>query len=162
MSLVKNKVKMIIKLFYLSAFLFGCNAGDKEAIIVPKEFKGYIVIIYNQKTGSPSQYNNGKRIYKIPQGGIYKTQLASNEGLKDIPEFYYEEMTKEKQLPSYVEFDKIPPNVVVGFMGARASANKDYEGKQTIEYSLYYVGMKEDIRKAISEAENLDVTAIVN
>jgi hypothetical protein len=161
MNLIKNNIKMI-RLFYLCGLFFGCNPGDNEAVIVPKDFKGYIVIIYNQKTGFPSQYDNGKRIYKIPQEGIYKTQLTSHEGLRDFPEFYYEKIASESQLPSYAEFDKIPPGVVVGFMGTRASANKDYEGKQTIEYSLYYVGTKNDIRNAIIEAENLDITRIAN
>ena len=161
MSLVKNKIEMRI-LLYLSVLFFSCNAGDKEAIIVPKDFKGYIVIIYSQKTGFPSQYDNGKRIYKIPRDGIYKTQLASNNGLRDLPDFYYEKITPERQLPSYAEFDKIPPNVVVGFMGARVSANKDYEGKRLVEYSLYYIGTKDDIRKSIDEAERVDVTTIAN
>jgi hypothetical protein len=161
MSLAKNKLN-VMAIFYLFALFFSCNSGDKEALIVPRDFKGYIVIIYNQKTGSPSQYENGKRIYTIPQSGIYKTQLASNEGLRNLPEFYYEKISSKNELPSYVEFDKIPQNMIVGFMGARGSANKDYEGKQTIEYSLYYVGTKEDIRNAIRKAEDLDMTTIAN
>ena len=47
--------------------LLNCNSGDKEVIVVPKNYKGYVVITYNQKNGVPAKYEDGKRIYEILQ-----------------------------------------------------------------------------------------------
>ncbi len=144
----------------MSLMLLSCNNGDKEIIIVPKNYTGYIVIIYSQKNGKPIKYENGKRIYEIPSNGILKTQFKGNYGLRDFTEYYFEQVNPNNKIPSYVEFDKIPPNVVVGFIGANGNANKDYEGKQTVEYSFYYVGTKADIQKEIEQAEKLDIISL--
>ena len=48
----------------LCLFFFGCNSADEEIIIVPKGFKGNILIIFNQASGVPAQYESGKRVYK--------------------------------------------------------------------------------------------------
>ncbi len=60
--------------FIISLLLFSCNNGDKEVVVLPENYKGYVVIIYNQENGDSAKYENGKRIYKIPLNGILKTQ----------------------------------------------------------------------------------------
>jgi hypothetical protein len=40
--------------------LSGCSFGDGSILIIPKNFKGYIVIIYNQKLGELPNKRVGK------------------------------------------------------------------------------------------------------
>ena len=47
---------MIVISLMLSTMLLNCNSGDKEVMVVPKNCKGYVVIIYNQKNGVPAKY----------------------------------------------------------------------------------------------------------
>ncbi len=154
------KIAMFISLI-MSLMLYSCNSGDKEVLILPKNYSGYIVIIYNQENGVPAKYKDGKRIYEIPPDGILKTQFKGNYGLREFTEYYFEQANPNNKIPSYAEFNKIPPNVIVGLIGANGNANKDYEGKQTVEYSLYYIGTKADIEKAMEQAEKLDIVSLV-
>ncbi len=151
---------MNILLLMIWIMFLGCNNGDKEVIILPKNYRGYVVIIYNQKAGVQAKYENGKRIYEIPSSGILKTQFDGNYGLREFTEYYFEKIAPENKIPSYVEFVKMPSNTIIGFMGATGNANKDYEGKQTVEYTLYYVGTKSDIERAIEQAERLDIVTL--
>lgn len=140
--------------------LLNCNSGDKEVIVVPKNYKGYVVITYNQKNGVPAKCEDGKRIYEIPSNGILKTQFKGNYGARQFTEYYYEKIALQNKFPSYVEFDKIPPTTIVGLIGAVGNANKDPEGKETVEYSVYYIGTKDDIKKGVRQAEKIGVTTL--
>lgn len=151
---MKTNMMMLI---ILVLKLISCNFNDGEIFVLPKNYKGYVVVIFNQKNGSSPKFENGKRLYEIPSSGILKTQFKGNYGLKDIPEYYFEKIADENKIVSYTEYDKIPLNTIVGFIGANGTANKDLEGKKTVEYALFYVGDKNDIRKAIEQAEKLDV-----
>lgn len=153
------KIETIISIIIASLF-YSCNGGDKEVIIVPKNYRGYIVIIYNQKSGEKIKYEDRKRIYEIPSTGILKTQFEANYGLREFTEYYFDKIGDSSKIPSYANFKTIPSNIVVGFIGASGNANKDYEGKKTVEYSLYYIGTKDEIIKAVQQAEKLDIASI--
>jgi hypothetical protein len=150
----------MIMLIILALTIISCNNSDSEVIVLPKNYKGYVVVIFNQKNGSSPKFENGKRLYEIPPSGILKTQFKGNYGLKDFPEFYFEKITLENKIASYTEFDKIPLNTLVGFIGANGTANKDLAGKKTIEYALFYVGDNNDITTAIEQAEKLDIAQL--
>lgn len=153
---------MSILLIIFSTLFYSCATGEKEAIVVPKDYKGYIVIIYNQKNGTPVKYKGEKRIYEIPENGILKTQFKPNDGLHEFTEYYNGRLDVKESIPSFVDFNELPNNdKVVGLKGANGSANKDYEGKETVEFSLYYVGTKENISQAIKQAEKLDILTLV-
>jgi hypothetical protein len=140
--------------------LFGCDNGEQEIIVAPKGYKGYIVIIFNQKDGQPAKYEGKKRVYEIPQSGILKTQFTANYGWREFAEYYYGKIASENRLPSFAKIEKVPADTVGGFMGANGNANKDYEGKETVEYSLYYIGTRSDIERTQEQAEKLDIVKL--
>jgi hypothetical protein len=62
-------------------FLSSCiQRADSERHIIPKGFAGLEIIIYDQKDGSPAKYNDGFRVYEIPENGILKTQFKHQSG----------------------------------------------------------------------------------
>ena len=140
--------------------MFGCNNGEREIIIVPSNFKGYILVIFDQKNGMSQSFHEGSRIYEIPQNGILKTQFSSNYGWRKPPEFYYDEIKKTNLLPSYLEEKKIPPNKRVALMGSNGNANKDYEGKETIEFAFFYIGTRTEIEELKRETQRLDIVKL--
>jgi hypothetical protein len=140
--------------------LFSCNNGEKEIIIVPKNFKGYILVIFDQKDGEPKSYHEGSRIYKIPQNGVLKSQFSGNYGSVGIPEYYYQAINVDSKLPSYLEEKKIPPNKIVGMMGPNGNANKDLEGNERIPFTLFYVGTKSEIEQFKEQADKLDIVKL--
>lgn len=144
----------------LSLVLFGCDSGEQEIIIIPKDYTGYILIIFNQANGSPPEYESKKRIYKIPKNGVLKTQFTGNYGSVGFTEFYYDQISPENKLSSFVELKKLPDHTVVGFRGATGTVKKSSESEDRIEFVKFFVGSKYQIEQAKQEADKLDIVKL--
>lgn len=140
--------------------LMGCNFGDGNILIVPKNFKGYIVIIYDQKAGLLPKRHGNKTVYEIPDDGILKVQTEVNSGWREPNEYYYEKIAPENKLPSYDVAKEMPTGLTVGFEGAFGNANKDLAGNERIPFSLFYIGTKSEIEQYKDQAEKLDIVKL--
>ena len=137
--------------------MIGCNfAGEQEMIVVPRNFKGYIIVFLDQKDGKPMKYSGSKRVYEVPQNGILKTQFKYNEGWKEAPEYYYERIAPENKLRSYVRLEDVPIDTIVGFMGAGGTIKKSEHSDDRLEFSLFFIGTKSEIEEAKEKVEKLD------
>ena len=154
---------LIIPILVIVVMIEGCQKrGEEEIVILHKDYTGYVVIIYNQKTGTRIKYEGKKRVYEIPAEGILKTQFSGNYGWVGFTEFYYENIAPENKIPFIVESKNIPVDSVVAFGGSTGNANKNLDGEETIEFRLFYVGNEEQIDKAYQEAEKLDIVKLAN
>ncbi len=143
--------------------LFGCDKkGEQEIIVVPKGFTGYILIIFNQKSGLPQRYEEGKRVYEVPSSGILKTQFRGNYGRREFPEYYYDKIEPNNKLSSYAEIKKVPTDTIVGFMGASGTVKKKAGDKEWLEFMEFYVGTQEKIRDAQEQIQKLDIPKIAD
>jgi hypothetical protein len=150
--------KVIISLI-LSFVLLSCGRGEREIIIAPRNYTGYILVIFNQENGQPIKYLGKKRVYEIPRDGVLKTQFNINGGWSDYPEFFYEEVNKENRIPSSIlsEIDNLPLDTIVGFFGATGSIIINDHGEERIRFAKYYIGTRFDIKRAEEEADKLDI-----
>lgn len=140
--------------------LFSCDSGEEEIIVIPENYTGYVLIIFNQKDGIPIKYEGEKRVYEIPQNGVLKTQFTGNEGWREFPEYYYERITPDNKLASFVEIKKVPIDTIVGFMGANGTVKKSAESEERIEFVKFYIGTKSQIEQAQQELEKLDIVKL--
>jgi len=138
----------------LSVVLSSC--GEQEVVVVPDNYKGYIVVIFNQKNGEPIKYEEGKRVYEIPQDGILKTQFEPDEGWREFPEFYYEKIVPENKLCSFAELKEVPADTIVGLMGALGTMQKNDYNEDRFVYALFYIGTKSEIEQAQEQVEKVD------
>lgn len=152
--------KMILSLL-ISFVLFSCDNGEQEIIVVPKDYKGYVLIIFNQKDGNPTKYEGKKRVYEIPQNGVLKTQFTGNYGSVGFADYYYENISLGNRLPSLVEIEKTPIDTVVGFRGATGTIKKSADSEERIEFVKFYIGTKSQIEQAKNEADKLDIVKLV-
>lgn len=152
-------MKMILGLI-MSLLLFSCATGEDEVYIVPKNYTGYVVIIYDQKKGAEPKYEGKKRVYEIPSNGILKTQFTGNYEWSHFPEFYYEKIAPENKIPFTVEPKNIPTNTIVVLSGVSGGANKDLAGKEVVRYKLYYIGNSAQIDTAYEAANKLDIAKL--
>lgn len=78
--------KTLPKILILIIFVFtsSCNLGEDETYILPRNYTGPVIILFNQSTGKPEKYDNGNRIYEIDKNGILKTQFKFEVGFRDI------------------------------------------------------------------------------
>lgn len=146
---------------FVSLFLCGCNKAEEEIIVVSKGFKGNILIIFNQASGVAAQYEEGKRIYRIPPNGILKTQLPSNDGWSKMPMFYYEEIGKKNQLPYYpVLRDVKDTSVVFAYGGSVGSVIKDIKTEERIYTTIFQIGTKSEVEELYDKAQKLNIVKL--
>lgn len=142
--------------------LLGCDTEEQEIIIAPRNYTGYIIVIFNQEDGKPVKYEGKKRVYEIPSDGVLKTQFNTNGGWSDYPEFYYEAMDPENKITSNIlsEIESLSMDTIVGFKGATGSIRKNNYDDERIRFAKYYIGTKPDIKRAKEEAEKLDIVKL--
>lgn len=56
--------------------------GENEMYVLPKNFIGSVVIIFNSKDGKPEEYDkNQNRIYEVDSSGILRTRFKFQRGM---------------------------------------------------------------------------------
>ncbi|QMU65411.1 MAG: hypothetical protein GKR88_14710 [Flavobacteriaceae bacterium] len=71
----------------MAGVVFGfisCTYRKAEDIIrlIPEGYIGPVLVVFDQKNGEPKEYEDGKRVYRIPKSGVLKTQFGSNYGFQ--------------------------------------------------------------------------------
>ncbi len=82
---------MIKKVTYLIVFLtvFSCAQKAEDTIrLIPEGYEGSVLIIFNQNDGAPKEYEGDKRVYRIPENGVLRTQFEPNYGVQKHSFFY--------------------------------------------------------------------------
>jgi hypothetical protein len=54
--------------------------AEPEIHLIPKNYKGPVIIIFNEKKGNPQKYENDIRVYEISKDGILRTQFKKQQG----------------------------------------------------------------------------------
>lgn len=148
---------IIILMLISSLMMTSCDRGEREMIVVPQNYTGYIIIIFNQKKGVAPLYEGKNRVYEIPRNGILKTQFPGNPGWMEFPKFYYDKIAPQNEIPYKVDYKNIPADSTVGFGGSVGNANKDLAGKETVEFKQFYIGNKAQIDSAAEKGDKLDI-----
>ena len=154
-------MKKIFFTIVVSILIFGCSKKEKIAFILPENFIGYIIIIYNQEEGEKVKYDGDTRVYEIPSSGILKTQFSADYGWSDFPKFYYTN-NDSKEIVYFYDFDQIPLGKIVSYGNTTGTANRDLKGNSTVNFSQHYVGTKEQIKLAIEKANSFDYIKIAD
>lgn len=152
------------KLFLLTSILMlvlGCSKKEEAIFILPEDYTGYIIILYNQENGSEVKYENNARVYEIPKSGILKTKFDADYGWSQFPKFYYDN-DKSKEIKYYYDFNEIPSDEIVSYGSTTGNANRDLKGESTVSFSQHYVGTKEQIKIAIEKANTFDYVKLAN
>ncbi|WP_333660527.1 DUF6843 domain-containing protein [Chishuiella changwenlii] len=75
--------------------------AEDEVFILPDDFEGAVIVLYNKKNGQAEKYDEkGNRVYIIPKNGILKTKFKFQEGWRDIKYTYNNGTQLRYLLPS--------------------------------------------------------------
>jgi hypothetical protein len=151
---MKKQMFSIISLLFL---LSSCNQAGESICLIPKDFTGVVIIIFDQKEGVPPEIENGKHVYRIPQSGILKTQVKANYQVQG-QEYYYVDDAGHKTTIPYkfskgwedVDTTKIKSSVYCynEEMGATAKNKPNYK-----KYRLFLVS-KPNQMDSLSNVKN--------
>jgi len=138
--------------------LTSCDRGESEIVIVPRDYIGRILIIYDQTNGVDRRYDGKKRLYIIPSNGILKTKFSPNPGWIGLPEFYYEKISARNKIRFNFNPRKLPTNSTVAYGGTAGSVrNRD----KILRFLEYYVGNKSQIDSAYHQAQASDIIKLL-
>lgn len=94
---------MIRKIIYNLILLITVTSCGQEAEdtirLIPDGYKGTVLIIFNQEDGEPKEYEDGKRLYRIPENGVLKTQFKPNYGTQKHQFFYVDNNNNRTEIP---------------------------------------------------------------
>ncbi|MCT1526914.1 DUF6843 domain-containing protein [Sphingobacterium hotanense] len=146
-------------LFFISIILFmaGCTSKGEDAIyVLPHGYTGKVIILYGQESGDRKAYEGSKRLYNITETGVLKTQFAVDYNYKLFPEVYYDNNGKRIKIPVVADLTEADNSNVVTTL---ATTGKLYgvDGNIEFEYSIFYVGTNEQIRKSSEEVAKIDL-----
>jgi hypothetical protein len=92
-----------IPITLLSFFLFYLllPKAEPETFLIPQNFRGQFVIIFDEPCGQSVNYENGKRIYQIPNDGILITKSKQTMGVIDRKFYLIDENGNQTQMPEF-------------------------------------------------------------
>ena len=103
------KVLCVLVLIAFTVLSTGCaERAEPETFLIPKGYRGRINVIFNQPHGQAEKYENGRRVYEIPESGVLITRFNGNYGLMDQQYFYvdfagYREAIKKLDVTDFNE-----------------------------------------------------------
>jgi hypothetical protein len=85
-----NKMKKISYVFLLGFcyFYIDYQRAEPETFLIPKGFKGKVMVVFEKNNREKLKLEGNRRIYKIPDNGILVTQSKATTGLMNR-QFYY-------------------------------------------------------------------------
>ncbi len=131
-------IAVIWELVYLK------TTTKQEVYILPQNFKGIVLIAYDQKDGIDDIIEDGKLIYKIPPNGVLK--LKRKEATTLSQTWYYFEDTQGKRTELYNCFapcDEMKNNPDKVFAYGKSNGGFENEGEQ-INMTTFLVGTSHD------------------
>ncbi len=98
-------MKYIFLLLISFTVVVGCvpNLKENSIFMLPKEYRGTVIVIFDMEGGSKEEYINNERVYRIPQNGILETKFKSDKGYGLMPRFYISKsdgvLSEAKEIP---------------------------------------------------------------
>ncbi|ETT79751.1 hypothetical protein C173_01292 [Paenibacillus sp. FSL R7-277] len=93
--------KTLLLLIPLILILASCssNKSNLNTYLIPKNYVGWVQIIYNQEGFTAIKQANGRNIFTIPESGVLKTSTPDVEyGISFEEFYYYDEQNKQQKL----------------------------------------------------------------
>lgn len=94
---------MIRKIAYCLLFLLTVTSCAQQAEntirLIPQGYEGPVLIIFNQKDGTPTEYEGDKRVYRIPKNGVLRSQFEPNFGVQNHQFFYVNSKDERTEIP---------------------------------------------------------------
>lgn len=89
---------IVLSVFFL---LSEINKAEPEVFLIPKDLRGEIVVFYDEPCGLPPVYENGRRIYQIPDSGVLITAFKENTGHLDQKFYFIDEFADKTAMPRF-------------------------------------------------------------
>ena len=134
----------------------------QQIYILPKGFKGVVLVAYEQEDGIDDEIVDGKLIYKIPQSGVLK--VKRKEAISISQTWYYFEDELGKRTEFYYCFppcEELKKDTTTVFAFGRSNGTSIGEDGYELNRTIFLVGTADDTDRLSKEAEKLNVIEII-
>lgn len=84
-----NRIQLILYTGLLICISSSCQKKGEDCIyLIPKNFEGNILLVFEQKEGADTLYEGNTRVYKFDTTGILKSKFSSNYGIQRKSYYY--------------------------------------------------------------------------
>lgn len=123
----------------------------KEVFILPKGFKGVVLIAYEQKNGMDAIKNDHKLVYRIPKNGVLK--LKGQPSISLTQSWFYFENELGERTEFYYSFDpnemKRNPDKIYAY--GRSYREFENDGEK-VKFDIFFIGYERD-RDSLSRVD---------
>jgi hypothetical protein len=142
------RVKITILIAGLAIFA-GCRvSSEPELFLIPENYEGVVVILFNQPNGQ-MRFIDNRRLYDIPPNGILATKFPKTTHGKLDQKYYYKNVNGDKkseiQVYSFGPSDERKNYVMNGLYG-NFTNNLDSNNTHNypIDYAMFTIGKTKD------------------
>ena len=114
--------------FVIGFIYFEINSASDDIFLIPEDYRGQVLILYGQENGQPKEFENGWRIYRIPENGVLRTKFKLKGNYINNSSSKYFLVDKDgnrKLIKQYCEFckdrDTTTVQVIFGSLGASST-----------------------------------------
>lgn len=122
--------------------------AEPQSYLLPDGFTGAFVVVFNQKEGTPKEYENGRRIYRIPKNGVLFTQFDIDYRVftpESSKTYYVDSLGKKKDsLLLLIKHSDRNANYILDSYSGSFYINADYEFNKDSTGYTYYDNSKAD------------------
>jgi len=141
---------------------FILSKAAPEVHLLPDGFKGPVFIAFNRLDGEQERYEDGKRVYVIPNNGILKTKFPPNDGTQHDWQYYYQNVDgKRVAIPYVIGTDVLTKDLdrVIVFAIHTVSAPSD-RTKKDMSFFTYVVGTPREKERLIRKQQDVNLNAL--
>ena len=93
------RIQLVLCLALMVGTTSSCqNVGENCIYLIPKNFEGNVLIIYEDQMGVDTMYEGKSRVYKFDTTGILKTKFGPNYGVQKNFYYYIDSVGKRFQI----------------------------------------------------------------
>lgn len=89
-------IPIILGTFFI---VFQLNKAEPETFLIPQNFRGKIIIFYEEPCGQKSVYENGRRIFQFPESGVLITNYKRTKGILNQNFYFVAENGEKTKIP---------------------------------------------------------------
>ena len=125
--------------------LSACHYAEPETHLIPEGYTGYVYIIQSDSLGGPEQFDDGRRLYRIPADGVLFTPFGSNDGIIDAQYFYVGTDGASREIAAnYVSERDVPPGQLDTTVTVQ-HLSVGVLGNANVPFQQYFVGTRSDM-----------------
>jgi hypothetical protein len=95
---ILSSVPVIASTFFLSFFL---QKAEAETFLIPKDYRGEIVVFLDEECGSEPLMENGRRVYMISESGVLISKFKMNDGYLNRQFYLVDKPGNRQEIPAF-------------------------------------------------------------